>query len=146
MDHVFIRAHISIGLFQAVLQQRHLDALLLFLEWDVGSKLKRRGPRPRRQCQNLRLDILAEALSIVAEDKWNTRSWVFQEAFVSGGYMVLLFPRAKDVNVKCWSLICHDMSLTEISIQLDILQNCLERSSTFVTSKSRASSSVELSR
>lgn len=146
MDYVFARAHVSIGLFQAMLQQRHLDALLLFFEWKIGGNLKRRGPRPLKQCRNLRLDTLAEALSIVAEDRWNTRSWILQEAFVSGGYMILLFPRAKDVSVKGWSLICHDRSLTEISIQLDILQSCLEQSSAFFTSSPQTRISTKLPR
>ena len=134
MDYVYLRADFSIGLFQATMQQRHLDALLLSYEWRIGENMRRRGPRPLKQCRSVRLKTLVEALRLVLEDRWNTRAWVLQEAFVSSGNMILLFPRAKGVIVKGWSLICHDLSLTEIGIKLDLLQMCFEESGAIVTS------------
>ena len=134
----------SIGLFQATLQQRHLNALFLFFEWKLGGNLPHRGPRPLKECRSLLLGTLAEALSIVAKDRWNTRSWILQEAFVSGGSMILLFPREKNVSVRGWSMICHDMSLTEIGIKLEILQKCLEKSSAFFTSSPQTCSSIKV--
>ena len=134
----------SIGLFRATLEQRHLDALLLFFEVHIGSKMRRRGPNPFRKCRRLHIDNLAEALSIVAMDRWNTRAWIFQEAFASAGSMILLFPRAKEVAVKGWSLICQDLSFTDMAIRLDILQKCLKQSAGFFTPKPGNSLSVRL--
>ena len=133
MDYVYVNAQISIGLFRATLEQRHLDALLLFFEVDIGSKVRRRGPRPLINRRSLHIGTLAEALSKVAMDRWNTRAWIFQEAFASADKMILLFPRAKDVAVKGWSLICQDLSFTEIAIRLEILQKCMKQSAGFFT-------------
>ena len=60
-------------------------------------------------------------------DRWNTRAWVLQEAVASAGNMIILFPRAKEMAFKGWSLICQDLSLTEIGINLNILHNCINR-------------------
>ena len=65
-------------------------------------------------------------------DRWNTRAWIFQEAFASAGNMILLFPRAKEVAVKGWSLICQDLSFTDIAIRLNILQKCMKQSAGFM--------------
>ena len=144
MDYVYVNAQISIGLFRAILEQRHLDALLLFFEVDIGSKMRRRGPNPFKKCRILHINTLAEALSIVAMDRWNTRAWIFQEAFASAGSMILLFPRAKEVAVKGWSLICQDLSFTDIAIRLDALQKCMKQSAGFFTPKPGNSLSVRL--
>lgn len=71
---------------------------------------------------------LTEALRLVVTDPWNTRAWILQEAFASSGNMVLLFPKAEGVNLNGWTLVCHEISLTEIAIRLDILQLCLRKS------------------
>ena len=144
MDYVYVNAQMSIGLFRATLEQRHLDALLLVSEVDIGSHMRRRGPHPLKKCRSLHIDTLAEALSIVAMDRWNTRAWIFQEAFASADKMILLFPRAKEVAVKGWSLICHDMSFTDIAIRLDILQKCMKQSAGYFTPKPGNSLSVRL--
>ena len=106
--------------------------------------MPRRGPHPFKKCRNLHIDTLAEALSIVAMDRWNTRAWIFQEAFASAGSMILIFPRAKEVAVKGWSLICQDLSFTEIAIRLDILQKCMKQSVGFFTRKPGNSLPVRL--
>ena len=141
---MYVNAQISIGLFQATLEQRHLDALLLFFEWKIGSDMRRRGPHPLKQCGSLRIKNLAEALSMIAMDRWNTRAWILQEAFASGGNMILLFPRAKEMAVRGWSLICHDLSLTEIGIKLDILQRCIKQSVGLFTPKPDSSIPIKL--
>ncbi|RDW83486.1 hypothetical protein BP5796_04977 [Coleophoma crateriformis] len=129
MDIVYQRAHMSIGLFRTTfVEQRHLDALLLFFEMLVGTSFQKRGPHPLRACRSLRLEVLAEALKMILEDRWNTRGWILQEAFSASGRMTILFPASKGTNVKGWSLVCHDLSLTELAIQLDVLRSCLAKS------------------
>ncbi|RDW71004.1 hypothetical protein BP6252_07567 [Coleophoma cylindrospora] len=129
MDIVYQRAHMSIGLFRTTFaEQRHLDALLLFFEMLVGTSFQKRGPHPLRACRTLRLDVLAEALKMILEDRWNSRGWILQEAFSASGRMTILFPASKGTSVKGWSLVCHDLSLTELAIQLDVLRSCLAKS------------------
>ena len=106
--------------------------------------MQRRGPHPFNKCRSLHIHTLAEALSIVAMDRWNTRAWIFQEAFASAGNMILLFPRAKEVAIKGWSLICQDLSFTEIAIRLEILQECMKQSAGFLTRKPGDSLPVRL--
>ena len=144
MDYVYANAHISIGLFHATFEHRHLQALLLFFEGIVSSDMQRRGPRPLNYCQYLQIETLAEALSVVAMDRWNTRAWVLQEAFASAGNMILLFPRAKEMAVEGWSLVCQDLSLTEIGIKLDILHECINRCAGFFKPKPGSSIPVKL--
>lgn len=63
---------------------------------------------------------------MIASDKWNTRAWILQEAFASSGNMLLLFPRADNIDIRGWLLICHEMSQTEIAVGLDVIQDCLQ--------------------
>lgn len=148
MDYVYVNAQISIGLFQVTLEQHHLGPLLLFFESleppRIGSKLRRRGPRALRKCRLLKIEPLAEALSMVAMDRWNTRAWILQEAFASAGKMVLLLPRAKGVAIKGWSLVCHDLSLTEIGIRLEDLQRCVMESAALLMPKPGRTIAVKL--
>ena len=148
MDFVYTNAHISIGLFRATLEPRHWQALFLFFELKVGSNMPRRGRRPLSRRQNLRLETetLAEALSIVAMDRWNTRAWILQEAFVSAGNMTILFPKAKDMAVEGWNLVCQDLSLTEIAINLHYLHKCIDRSAGFFNPQPGSSIPVKLPR
>ena len=46
--------------------------------------------------------------------------------------------------VRGWSLICHDLSLTEIGIKLEILQRCIKQSVGFFTPKPDSSILIEL--
>ncbi|KAM0797756.1 hypothetical protein BDR22DRAFT_432123 [Usnea florida] len=146
MDCVYTNAHVSIGLFRATLELRHLQALLQFFEWEIGSNLPRRGPRPLNYRRHLQMETLAEALSIVAMDRWNTRAWVLQEAVVSAGNMIILFPRAKEIAVEGWSLVCHDLSLTEIGINLMTLHKCIDRCAGFFSLKPGCNIPVKLPR
>ena len=142
MDYVYVNAQISIGLFQVTLEQRHLDSLFLFFESlkpRIGSRMRRRDPRPLRNCRSLKLESLAEALSMVAMDRWNTRAWILQEAFASAGRMIILLPRAKGIAIKGWSMVCHDLSLTEIGIRLESLQRCVMESAALLRSRPLAS-------
>lgn len=134
MDYVYVNAQISIGLFQVTLEQRHLDALFIVFESlkpRIGFEMCRQSLRPLRKCRYFRVASLAEALSMVAMDRWNTRAWILQEAFASAGKMVLLLPRAKGIAIKGWSLVCHDLTLTEIGIRLESLQRCVRESAVF---------------
>ncbi|KAK2017754.1 hypothetical protein LZ32DRAFT_600092, partial [Colletotrichum eremochloae] len=129
MDLVYSRAGICVGLMTAELEQAHLDCLLLVFERLAGlltKKLKRRGVSPFLSSRSVDLNVLAEAVSRVVNDKWNTRAWVLQEAFASSGRMVLLFPRAPSIKVSGWLLICHELSRSELAIELDRIQVCLE--------------------
>ncbi|KAJ3539689.1 hypothetical protein NM208_g5386 [Fusarium decemcellulare] len=77
---------------------------------------------------------MCDALIKISNDKWNTRAWTLQEAFTSGGNMVLLFPRAKEICVDGWLLICQESSRSELAICLDAIQNCFELSKPLVRS------------
>ncbi len=106
--------------------------------------MRRRGPHPLKQCREIQIKTLAEALSILVLDRWNTRAWILQEAFVSAGKMILLFPRGEKIAVRGWSLVCHDLSLTEIGIRLGILQECINQYTGFLTSRSGSSIPIRL--
>lgn len=107
--------------------------------------MRRRGPRPLKQSRtSFRSRPLAEALSMIAMDRWNTRAWILQEAFASAGNMILLFPRAKEISVRGWSMICHDLSFTEIGIRLETLQMCVEHFVRLFAPKPDSSTLIEL--
>lgn len=125
MDHVYLRAQTSIGLFHAQLQQRHLDCLFAVSENLIKtSSRQRRGRRAFLSRRAIHRKTIWDAISMIVNDKWNTRAWILQEAFASSGNMVLLFPRA-DVKVNGWPLVCHEMSQTDLAIRLDFVQQCL---------------------
>lgn len=125
MDHVYLRAQTSIGLFHAQLQQRHLDCLLVLYEYRFGTAIrKRRGRRVFQGCRTIHQKTVWDAMSMIANDRWNTRAWILQEAFVSSGNMVLLFPKA-NVKVNGWLLVCHELSQSDLAIRLDVIQQCL---------------------
>ena len=90
------------------------------------------------------METLAEALSLVAMDRWNTRAWILQEAFVSIGNMVILFPRAKEMAVEGWSLVCQDLSLTEIGMNIKNLHKCIDQGAGFLNPKPGSSIPVKL--
>ncbi|KAI1389582.1 heterokaryon incompatibility protein-domain-containing protein [Hypoxylon trugodes] len=125
MDYVYLRAHTSIGLFRAQLQHKHLECISLAYESQMSRFQKRRGRRPLRGCLKVNIMVMCEAVSMIINDRWNTRAWILQEAFASSGNMVLLFPRADNVNVPSWLLICHELSQSELAMQLDTVQSCL---------------------
>ncbi|KAH6642223.1 heterokaryon incompatibility protein-domain-containing protein [Boeremia exigua] len=126
MDLVYLEAHTSIALLHTNLEQKHLNALLLAYEANHAHTLSTRRGRPRLDGRRgLNLVDLTEAVSLIANDKWNTRAWVLQEAFVSSGNMTLLFPRSRNVDVRSWTLVCHEMSLSEIAIRLDVIVSCI---------------------
>ena len=106
--------------------------------------MPRRGPRPFKYHRNLRIETLAEALSIVTTDRWNTRAWILQEAFAAAGNMVILLPRAKEMAFQGWSLICQDLTLTEIGINIYILHKCVDRCTSFFNPKPGSSIPVKL--
>ena len=144
MDCVYFNGQISIGLCQATLEQRHLYALLLVFESSIVSKTRRPGLNPLRKCNSLQTEMLAEALSIIATDRWNRCAWILQEAFVKADNMILLLPQAKEIDVEGWSLICHDLSLSEIGIKLDMFQSCIYESTAFLIPKPGSSLPVKL--
>lgn len=79
MDLVYLEAHTSIGLMQSHLQQKHVDALLLIYEASHSRSFRKLRGRPAlRGCRTLNLNNLTEAISIIVNDKWNTRAWVLQ--------------------------------------------------------------------
>ena len=39
--------------------------------------------------------------------------------------MTLLFPRSQNIQINGWTLVCHEMSLSEIAIRLDIVVSCI---------------------
>ncbi|KAF4991859.1 hypothetical protein FDECE_13886 [Fusarium decemcellulare] len=127
MDHVYLRAHTSIGLFNAQLQQKELDSFMIPYEAQKDRQfLSRRGRRPFINCHRIDTRQMCDALSKICNDRWNTRAWILQEAFTSNGNMVLLFPRAKEIRVDGWLLICQESSRSELAIRLDAIQDCFE--------------------
>lgn len=126
MDCVYLRAQTSIGLFHAKLQQRHLDCLLAFYEqrFRATPTQTRGGWRAFQGCRTINRKAMWDAMSMIANDRWNTRAWILQEAFASSGNMVLLFPRA-GLKVNGWLMVCHELSQTDLAIRLDLVQECL---------------------
>ncbi|CAI6267911.1 unnamed protein product [Periconia digitata] len=136
IDLVYLEAHASIGLLRAQLQQKHLNALAITFEniCDTSFK-KRRGITGFKGPCVLDPNTLLEAISFIANDKWNTRAWVLQEAFVSSGNMMLLFPQKTDSRSAGWTMICHEMSLSELVIRLDVIVDCIKCSLRYVVPK-----------
>ena len=142
MDYVYQRAHFTIGLFQARFSQRQLHALSSLYEHYHGSHLPRRGPKPSSQRQSINFRALVEAAQVVANDRWNTRAWIIQEAFVSQEY-ILLFPRSKGIKTSGWCLVCHDLSFTDIAIDLRNMKACLDLAIKYFRSRYSASQTSE---
>lgn len=46
--------------------------------------------------------------------------------------MTMLFPRSSKIKVTGWTLICHDMSLSEMAIRLDTIVQCIKSCQHFV--------------
>ncbi|KAK6841063.1 hypothetical protein PG987_001923 [Apiospora arundinis] len=138
MDLVYSRSDICVGLMEAELEQEHLDCLLIIFERLVSSRFKkrqkRRGVGAFNGCRRMRSDVLGETISRIVNDRWNTRAWILQEAFASSGRMVLLFPRAHSINVGGWFLVCHELSRSELAIELDIFQACLAATTSYAYS------------
>ncbi|RYC56032.1 hypothetical protein CHU98_g10176 [Xylaria longipes] len=127
LHYVYANAKISIGLFNAHLQQKHLNSLVLAFESRGGQPFREvRGRKALNGCREVDLNVMYEALSMIVNDKWNTRAWILQEAFASSGNMILLFPRVENADVARWLLICQELSQSELAIQLDVVQRCLE--------------------
>lgn len=90
----------------------------------------RRGSQPpasRHARSSEYYQILIEAVLTLLRDPWNTRAWILQEAFVSADRMLLLFPR-NGVDTDKWYLVCNEKSLTEVAINLDMMQDTLQAS------------------
>jgi hypothetical protein len=82
MDLVYLEARTSIALLHSHLKQKHLDALLQVYEINNRHNSKKRPGRQTFQGYR-RLDhtVLTEAVSLIVNDKWNTRAWVLQVGF-----------------------------------------------------------------
>ncbi|KAK7423534.1 hypothetical protein QQX98_000992 [Neonectria punicea] len=101
MDHVYVRAHTSIGLCHAELQQEGVDCLLLAYESHMGHGFPvRRGRPPVKRHRQVNLEVMRDVLSKIVNDRWNTRAWILQEAFASSKNMILLFPRPSAVDLR----------------------------------------------
>lgn len=126
MDLVYLRARRSIGLLQTQLQQKHLECLSMVYESHIMPRSRpRRGKSAFTRCHKVELETMRETVSMVVNDKWNTRAWVLQEAFASSGNMLLLFPKADKVDLRGWMMICHEASRSELAIRLDTIQSCI---------------------
>lgn len=126
MDLVYLRAQTSIGLFQTSLPQKNLEYLSVAYEYRLKPRPQsRRGRKVFTDCRNIELNIMRETVSMIVNDKWNTRAWILQEAFASSGNMIVLFPKDGKVDVRGWLLPCHEASRSELAIRLDVLQHCI---------------------
>ncbi|KAK0619669.1 heterokaryon incompatibility protein-domain-containing protein [Immersiella caudata] len=132
MDIVYLSAHITIGLFETTLEQRHMDALFgttTARHVAEALSLVPRGklPAARRQPQVLEFGNVAETLELVVGDRWNTRAWILQEAFASAGSIVMLLPKSNRVRVHDFGLLCHEKApSSEICVDFHVLFTCLK--------------------
>ncbi len=131
MDLVYQNADTCIGLLDTRWEQQHLDIFLGEHETEIGQhEHRRRGAPPSlerysRSRTGFTKDLI-EAVSRLLDDRWNTRAWIFQEACVSADKMLLLFPRNELENTDGWFLVCNEKSMTEIAINLDMMQKTFE--------------------
>lgn len=133
MDLVYLEARSSIGLLQTRLQQKNLAYLSTVYESQIMPRSQqRRWKTVFTGCRNIELEDMREMVSMVVNDKWNTRAWVLQEAFASSGNMVLLFPKPNKVDVRGWMMICNEASRSELAIQLDTVQECIATCGQFI--------------
>lgn len=56
--------------------------------------------------------------------------------------MTMLFPRLENIKIDGWALVCHELSLSEIAIQLDIITQCIKSCSHHVSANIRNQISV----
>ena len=49
----------------------------------------------------------------------------------------MLFPRLENITIDGWALVCHELSLSEIAIQLDIITQCIKSCSHHVSASIR---------
>jgi len=132
MDIVYLGAHITIGLFETTLAQRHLETLFgPTTARHVGEALslvpRGKPPATPRHPQTLEFQNVAETLELVVGDRWNTRAWILQEAFASAGSIVMLLPKSSRVRSHDFGLLCHEKSPpSEICVDFYILFTCLK--------------------
>jgi len=125
MDLVYVRAHTSIGLCRARLQQKHLNVLFHAYEAYISCFRQLRGKRVVKGRRRASIDDIYEAMSEIANDKWNSRAWILQEAFAASRTMLLLFPRSQNLKIHGWQMVCHELSQSEVAIKLAVVQDCL---------------------
>ncbi|KAH8664370.1 heterokaryon incompatibility protein-domain-containing protein [Xylariales sp. PMI_506] len=130
MDLIYQNAHTCIGLLNTSWEQRHWDAISAECEAFIGQhNPHRRGTRPSAErysrARKGYFNDLCEAVFGLLFDRWNTRAWILQEAFVSADRMFLLFPR-NEVNTEGWHLVCNEKSMSEVAVNLDMIQHTLE--------------------
>lgn len=127
MDYVYLRAVISVGLFNAVLEPRHWKSLVATADpWLRGVFPKRRGIFNAAQGRGVRPRDLVDAMIQITSDRWNTRAWILQESFASSGNMVLLFPRHPGYDVDGSMLFCHEKSQNELVVKFETLHRLLQ--------------------
>ena len=133
MDLIYQNAHTCIGLLNTSWERRHWNVILEECEHVMGRPDRpRRGTSPEVERSNSRfrqtyIEAMAEAVLGLLTDRWNTRAWILQEAFVSADRMLLLFPR-NGMNTDGWYLVCNEKCITEVAINLDLIQQGLEAS------------------
>lgn len=129
MDLVYHNAHISVGLFTEVLDQKHLDSLLSY-EREVASALNLQGrglrnPKADRQ-SGAEAAKMGEVFVRIVNDRWYTRAWILQEAFASSGNLLILLKKSKGIKTRHLGLVCHERSPTdEVCLDSQVLHTCL---------------------
>jgi hypothetical protein len=102
MDMLYQRAQLTVGLLESTIQtQVHLDAIASVLYWGVR---KQKDPKAvfcatktRHVLQQFYLNLL-EFLELLADDLWNSKAWILQEAFSSAEDLAL-FIRMASVSI-----------------------------------------------
>lgn len=127
MDHVYLRAVISIGLFNTILEPRHWKSLVAAADsWLRCVFPNRRGKVNAIKGRGVRPQDLVDAMMQITSDRWNTRAWILQESFASSGNMVLLFPRHPRYDVDGSMLFCHERSQTDLVVEFETLHRLLQ--------------------
>jgi Heterokaryon incompatibility protein (HET) len=108
MDLVYQRAKKPVGLLNAEIKtQAHLDALLQLVEGEEFAAEQYKAA--------------VEVLELLAQDRWLTRAWVFQEIIAAGETMELLIRCNPDLEKS----IYLGRVPGEVTISVEALVNCL---------------------
>jgi hypothetical protein len=127
MDHVYLRALISVGLFNTILEKRHWKSLVAAADpWLRCVYPNHRGKVKAIKGRGIRLPDLIDALMLITSDRWNTRAWILQESFASSGNMVLLFPQHPEYDVDGSMLFCHEKSQSDLVVGFETLHRILQ--------------------
>lgn len=136
MDMVYSRAFFSIGLFQTGFKdQDDLDAFCTLGQGDFRGDgfLLRPGRCKPPLATFVDEQAFVDMLHRLSNERWLSRSWIFQESFASAGEMVILMPKPEAQLLSTYgrNILCNDLSTTEVAIKFDLLDQVLKKAVTY---------------